>query len=197
MHFKTLLAASAASTMALVASAPAYAAKYIVLAKGNGFPTDIDAKVVQAGGVLEKIYPFGVAIVSGPDAGIGKITGATVVKDHGFDTQQEEKIAAADLAEFGFPPNSGDNDRFFNLQYGHNYVGAQQSWELGFRGQGVRVAVLDGGFDLDHPDLAPGIDFASSADMTGEGLAPSALHLKRRSCSSKCSLTPGPAASKT
>ena len=31
--------------------------------------------------------------------------------------------------------------------------------------------MLDGGFDLTHPDLVPNIDFAASADMTGQGLA--------------------------
>lgn len=33
-------------------------------------------------------------------------------------------------------------------------VGAPQAWEAGFTGSGVRVAVLDSGADLGHPDLA-------------------------------------------
>lgn len=49
-------------------------------------------------------------------------------------------------------------------------MGAQQAWAAGVTGHGVRVAVLDGGFDLDHPDLAPNINMALSKDMTGEGL---------------------------
>ncbi len=69
------------------------------------------------------------------------------------------------------PPYSGDDDIRFDLQWGHDAVDAIEAWNAGYRGNGVRVAVLDSGFDLDHPDLAPNIDFASSASfVTGEGL---------------------------
>lgn len=168
---KLLKLAAAASVSLAALAAPAVAKDYIVLANGNGFDADFDAQVIQAGGVVEKVFPFGVAIVSAPDSGLtGNIGGVNaVVEDNGFD------VDLPDAQEFisesaGFPPSSGDDDFFFDLQWGHNYVGAQNSWNKGYRGQGVRVAVLDTGFDLDHPDLAPNIDFASSADMTGEGL---------------------------
>jgi subtilisin family serine protease len=167
MTLRNVLAASAA--VGALLSSSAMAANYIVF-NSKGLPTNLDAQVIRAGGVLEQVFPFGVAIVSGPDSGLkAAISGATTVKDVGFDV---EAVRFEELGpDAGFPPSSGDDDTRFDLQWGHNYVGAQQSWDRGFRGQGVRVAVLDTGFDLDHPDLAPNIDFASSADMTGEGLA--------------------------
>lgn len=169
MRMLKVAAMAAASCVALAASASAK--DYIVLANGGKFPSDLDARVIAAGGVLKKTYPFGVAVVSAPDAGLSaSIFGVqAVVADDGFDAKLPTSDNLVPEA-FGFPPNSGDDDFFFDLQWGHNYVGAQQSWEKGFRGQGVRVAILDGGFDTDHPDLAPNIDLASSADMTGEGL---------------------------
>lgn len=41
----------------------------------------------------------------------------------------------------------------------------------GIKGQGVRVAVLDGGTDVDHPDLAPNLNLdASKSFVPGEGI---------------------------
>lgn len=161
------LTATALTAVAFSATG-ASAADYILLAKGK-FPGDLDAKVIQAGGVLEKVYPFGLAVASSDDADFAsKLSGVQeVILDPGFDVAFPKAEAAPDA---GFPPASGDDDFFFDLQWGHNYVGAQQAWDAGYRGQGVRVAVLDTGFDLDHPDLAPNINLALSADITGEGL---------------------------
>ena len=68
------------------------------------------------------------------------------------------------------PPTSGDDDFLFDTQWGHDAVDAPEAWLAGRRGQGVRVAVLDTGFDLTHPDLAPNINSTLSRDFTGEGL---------------------------
>jgi subtilisin family serine protease len=72
--------------------------------------------------------------------------------------------------EYANPPQSGDDDFFLDLQWGHDAVNAIEAWNNGVRGQGVRVAVLDTGFDMGHPDLAPNINYALSKDFTGEGL---------------------------
>jgi subtilisin family serine protease len=62
-------------------------------------------------------------------------------------------------------------DEFLSpLQWGHSAVGASRAWENGLRGEGVRVAVLDTGFDLDHIDLYPRVNFDLSANLTDETL---------------------------
>jgi lantibiotic leader peptide-processing serine protease len=72
---------------------------------------------------------------------------------------------------YGNPPSSLDDDFFFDLQYGHDDVNAPEAWNAGYRGAGVQVAVLDGGFDLDHPDLEPNINFGLSKNfVAGESL---------------------------
>lgn len=59
-------------------------------------------------------------------------------------------------------PFTGDDDFFFDFQWGHDAVGAKEAWALGYRGEGVRVAVLDTGIDADHPDLAPNLNASLS-----------------------------------
>jgi subtilisin family serine protease len=46
-------------------------------------------------------------------------------------------------------------------------IGAPQAWQQGLRADGVKVAVLDTGYDANHPDLKSKVDGAE--DFTGEG----------------------------
>lgn len=155
----------------LMATSSAGAADYIIGMKG-GILNGLDAKVSAAGGTLKHSFPFGVAIASSDAPNfadkIGKVAGVQfAVEDVGFDVERNQPKVVMEM-DAGFPPNSGDDDFFFDLQWGHNYVGAQEAWANGHRGQGVVVAVLDGGYDLNHPDLAPNI--IGWADMTGQGI---------------------------
>ncbi|MEJ2274147.1 MAG: S8 family serine peptidase [Woeseiaceae bacterium] len=159
------LAATAAVAL-LSAAGAASAGNFVVIGKGKSLGDSFAADVEAAGGRVVAAYPFGVAVVSSDDPGFS-LAGRTVVADVGFDSVLPEVQVSTDA---GYPPNSGDDDFFFDLQWGHNYVGAQEAWNSGNTGAGARVAVLDGGFDLDHPDLAPNINLALSADFTGEGL---------------------------
>ena len=42
---------------------------------------------------------------------------------------------------------------------------APAAWEAGCTGKGVRIAIIDGGIDPTHPDLAPNMDTACSASL--------------------------------
>jgi subtilisin family serine protease len=57
-------------------------------------------------------------------------------------------------------------DGFFNLQWGHTAVRAVEAWNAGVTGAGVRVCVLDAGFQLDHPDIKPNLNEDLSIDCT-------------------------------
>ncbi|WP_253860259.1 MULTISPECIES: S8 family serine peptidase [Actinoalloteichus] len=52
-------------------------------------------------------------------------------------------------------------------------VGAPEVWEAGYTGAGVTVAVLDGGYDPDHPDLVDAVveavDFTDPAGTAADG----------------------------
>jgi lantibiotic leader peptide-processing serine protease len=49
---------------------------------------------------------------------------------------------------------SSNSNPDFGLQWNLQAISAPAAWALGYRGQGVRVAVIDDGFFINHPDLA-------------------------------------------
>jgi subtilisin family serine protease len=163
-----LVALLAVSAGAGAAPAPK---SYLILAKGEKLPANVAAQVQAAGGTLTSTIPqVGIAVASTTSADFkakaSKI--GSVVPNVRIDLVDPSKNVVADFAS---PPSSGDDDELFDLQWGHDAIDAPEAWNAGERGDGVRVAVLDTGFDLDHPDLAPNIDFAASKDFTGQGLS--------------------------
>jgi subtilisin family serine protease len=50
------------------------------------------------------------------------------------------------------------------------------AYQVGFRGTGARIAILDTGIDLDHPDLAASIDNASGLNCLNSSLPPNDGH---------------------
>ncbi|MBI5670707.1 MAG: S8 family serine peptidase [Chloroflexi bacterium] len=148
---------------------------YLITAQGNSLPANLEAQVRAAGGVLTRTYPqLGIAVASSSNPnftrsirGVRSVVPNVIVQ--WVDPTREVRYAFD--GEFGNPPTSGDDDTRFDLQWGHDAVNAPEAWNAGVRGAGVRVAVLDTGFDTDHPDLAPNINFALSASFVpGEGL---------------------------
>lgn len=145
---------------------------YIVLARGATLDAKLEADIARAGGVITRRLPqIGMLVVNAPDgAALSRVSGAKYVMSN----VSVQWVSPARVVEgdFANPPFSGNDDTRFDLQWGHTAVKATDAWNAGVFGAGVRVAVLDGGFDLDHPDLAPNIDFASSTNfVAGETLS--------------------------
>lgn len=57
------------------------------------------------------------------------------------------------------------NDTFYPIQWAHIAIESPAAWAAGCTGDGVRVAVLDGGIFAAHPDLAANIDTTCSASF--------------------------------
>jgi subtilisin family serine protease len=69
-------------------------------------------------------------------------------------------------SERALPASIGDDEGFFNpYQWAPKSIHAEEAWDLGARGRGVRVAVLDGGLNNNHRDLDANIDVRRSASM--------------------------------
>jgi subtilisin family serine protease len=164
-------------TALLVASSGAGASptpkSYLILAKGGKLPANVAAQVQAAGGTMTNTIPeVGIAVASTTSADFkakaAKI--GTVVPNVRIQLVDPLRAVEGPIVEFANPPTSGDDDELFDLQYGHDTVDAPEAWNAGERGDGARVAVLDTGFDTDHVDLVPNVDFPASRDFTGEGL---------------------------
>lgn len=163
--------------LAMLSTATALGGSYLVLTGGNGLPANLDRNITLAGGTITRALPqVGIAVVESAKADfkgkVVKIPGVQTVLPN-LTVQWLQPLTAVEgpVAEYGNPPLSGDNDFFFDLQWGHTAIQAPAAWNEGYRGAGATVAVLDSGFDLDHPDLAPNIDFARSMNfVAGETL---------------------------
>jgi subtilisin family serine protease/fibronectin type 3 domain-containing protein len=55
-------------------------------------------------------------------------------------------------------------------------VGGGDAYEAGYRGAGARIAVIDTGIDIDHPDLAASIDTDAGWNCVNEALPPNDGH---------------------
>ena len=151
--------------------------RYIVLAQNNNQLQNIVNRLSSAGAtVLHEMSEVGAVIVSASGAGFKQNASAirgvqSVIPDLKYNFNMPEPKESISINALDDPPNSGSADFFFDLQWGHNAVRAHDAWAEDVRGQGVRVAVLDGGFDLTHPDLVPNINFALSTNfVVGENL---------------------------
>jgi len=175
---KRVIVLLTALAMALPLAMPATAAgdsqeshEYIVLTNGNGVSAKQLSDLESAGGTIERVIPqVGLVTVSGGAdfaAAASSVRGVRSVSLNAVvDWLPDNETVVA--AEVDNPPTSGDDDFFFDLQWGHDAVNAPEAWNAGNRGAGATVAVLDNGFDTDHPDIAGQI--ADTMDFTGEGV---------------------------
>jgi lantibiotic leader peptide-processing serine protease len=147
---------------------------YVIDFTGNTLPANLAAQVAKAGGVLTtSIDQIGVAVATSEDPKFAdravKIRGVfSVQPDPTVQWVQPERVVEAgevDVAEAGtVEPTAifGTGETFRRAQWVPDAMSAPDAWDLGARGAGARVAVLDGGIRDTHIDIAPNLDVARS-----------------------------------
>ena len=165
-----LASAIALAVGSLACASAAQAATYVVTAKSHSFDSKLVRKIEAAGGTIKARLPqIGVAIVEANDnAFAGKAkkipTIRSAVRDVSlqFDLGENANDVQADYAN---PPASGDDDAFFDFQWGHAAIDAAGAWNAGYRGAGATVAVLDSGVYCNHVDIVPNLNKIKSTSF--------------------------------
>jgi len=158
------------SILALSAS-NAFAGDFVVMANGNSINDKMINSIEATGATVTGTLPqVGMVFVSSDDAdfrdkakGVKGVRSAFANFESSVIRPDLQGLNVSELAVS--PPFTGDDDFFFDLQWGHDAVDAPEAWEAGFRGTGVRVAVIDSGIDSSHPDLAPNLNTALSTSF--------------------------------
>lgn len=171
----TITAAATSNSPSLQVAAPNGSKSYLINFSGTAVPADVAAQVAAAGGMITSRFDnIGVALASSNDPGFsakaGNIRGvASVDEDMVVQWVNPERVVeAGEVSEaVSVTPNAsfGSGETFRLVQWAPDAVHAPAAWDLGARGAGVRVAVIDGGIRDTHLDIAPRLDAAHSASF--------------------------------
>ncbi len=118
------------------------------------------SSVKGLGGVVQNIFPaIKVAQVSGlTDETAAKLEKTKGVKSAARDMMVQWVKPDRDI----FEQSIGSDETFWPYQWAPRAISAPDAWDAGYTGNGVRVAVIDGGISSNHIDLRDNIDFSAS-----------------------------------
>jgi subtilisin family serine protease len=146
--------------------------QYILAAGSNKLPKDLDRQVSLAGGRLVAAYPeVGLAIARTSSPGFAARAGSIAGIQQVVLDQRVRWLPPQRTRDAGQPGKRvtgklvQDGAAFFGLQWAPRVIEAPAAWAGGNLGQGVRVAVIDGGIWAPHPDLAPNLDLAHAVSF--------------------------------
>jgi lantibiotic leader peptide-processing serine protease len=157
-----------------------YTGRFLILSRSQNLPANMLSAIEAAGGEIVKQYPeIGVLLVAPrTDSFVEdaiKISGVeSITPDLVWTYTQDPEMVSEDIelsAENARRITSGgeafnyQSAIFDGWQWAPKAINATDAWDAGYTGEGIRVAVLDGGFHSTHFDLAPNLDVASSASF--------------------------------
>jgi len=158
MKMMRLFLAGALSVLSLPAIAEDH---YVLLSSRWGARQE--AAITSARGRIVFSHADGVAVAASSNPDFLKqamASGAFTSGELDIVVQWQKPLKQVDLQEAS-AVNPSD-DRFYFLQWAPRAIQAPEAWALGYTGQGVRVAVLDGGLYASHVDLAANVDVSAS-----------------------------------
>jgi subtilisin family serine protease len=183
---RALLVLVACVVASAALAATAHAQNYIVLYKQNSVASGVSTAVQKAGGSLVYTYPqIGVAIAKSDSTAFR----ANMLKDSridnvsgtgGFATKLDDGSGSTlDSTDANGPPAGDlpnapatDADSLSPLQWDMRQIHAPEAHAITGGSPSVLVGDIDTGIDFTHPDLAPNIDVANSANCVSGAPVP-------------------------
>jgi lantibiotic leader peptide-processing serine protease len=143
----------------------ATARPFIIISRENSIPPGLENAIAKAGGEMTGNLPdIGVAMATSPlpdfAARASAIPGIRSVVP---DIEVDWTVSPVNL--FSIPSlemSIGSFEGFFPYQWGPKAIHAPEAWDLGARGVGVRVAIVDGGISSNHLEISGNLDVAAS-----------------------------------
>ena len=171
---RLLVALTAVVFASVVLAATANAQNYIILYKSQSVGADVASTVQKAGGSLVYTYPqIGVAIASSDnlsfrdnmmkDNRVDGVSGTAAYATHLDGSTTDDAGGGGSPGDLPNAPAT-DADTFSGLQWDMQNIHAPQAHAITGGSPAVLVGDIDTGIDFAHPDLAPNIDVANSAN---------------------------------
>lgn len=147
--------------LALCLSAAARAEQYVLRAE-DGWTAAHTAIAEAAGGQIVYAHgPTGIAMVLADNPGfLDEVRGAVA-----FNFAEADVFVDWDQPPLVQQAVMPDDDTHYQKQWNLEAIQAPAAWDAGCTGAGARVAVIDGGINDTHNDLAGQVDVACSASF--------------------------------
>ncbi|MFX0556712.1 S8 family peptidase [Maribacter sp. CXY002] len=137
---------------------------YMVILKNEAIPEGFKTQLEELGAsVTSSIDEIGIVIISSSQKASDAIASISEVRSVVPDLNV--KWIDEDLNPEASPLSIGSDEPYFDYLWGMDAIDAPETWNQGYTGAGVRVAVLDSGIDAEHPDLAPNLNTELSASF--------------------------------
>ncbi len=128
---------------------------YMVISKSETLSNDLETSIKKYGKIIRTIPEIGIIVVESSDANFEKKAAKIANVRSIVPDLSVQWIEPVDFDQMANPVSIGDDEQYFNRQWGMDAIDAPEAWNAGYQGEGVKVFILDSGIDKYHPDLSP------------------------------------------
>ena len=138
---------------------------FMVITNSETLPNGFEAQLSAYGEIVNSMPEIGIAVVKPTSPNfekkVAKLAGVKAVLPD-LKTKWIEPVKFMNQAN---PPSIGNDEPYFDYQWGIDAINAPEAWNAGYTGKKTKVFILDSGIDAEHPDLAPNLNTSLCASF--------------------------------